>query len=374
MKGVAVVPQGLEEEGAKELKELGAISALPKRRTVLFETDMGGFYRFHLQARLPFRLLREMASFQCFDRQSLYAGVQDALDWDAWLNPSMTFRVDITGINSGLRHSHFTALEVKNALVDFQRQRWGARSDINLKQPDICLHLHLHGDRAVLSLDGSSSSLHRRGHRAAMGMAPLKENVALGLLRLSGWKPSKSLIDPFCGSGTLLIEAASLAMGLAPGLERSFLLDRWADFDLGLWKKEQDFARRLQKKDIKLPPIIGCEEDSKISTYARYNVESAGLTNVIQIKNSHFRDLVIPDGPGLIICNPPYGKRLGIEDDLLDLYEELGCFLKKNASGWELWLLSGNPKLTRSLKMKSTKRIPISNGGLDCRWLKYQIN
>ncbi|MDP6194004.1 MAG: class I SAM-dependent RNA methyltransferase [Prochlorococcaceae cyanobacterium ETNP18_MAG_1] len=374
MQAIAVLPQGLEEEGAKELTALGAKAVRPLRRAAAFEADMACFYRLHLQARLPFRLLREIAQFPCRGPKELYAGVQSAFDWERWLHPSMSFRVDVTGSTPELSHSHFTALQVKNALVDLQRQFWHQRSDIDLDNPDLCLHLHLNREGAVLSLDGSAGSLHRRGYRAAMGIAPLKENLAAGLIRLSGWDGGVPLVDPLCGSGTLLIEAASQALGLAPGLNRSFLLEGWADFKPNLWQEEQQRASSRERRNEQLPTIIGCEQEPTIADQAQANVAAAGLEQTISIQSNDFRNLILPEQPGIIVCNPPYGERLGREDDLEALYQDLGRFAKERASGWQLWLLSGNPKLSGSLKMKASRRIPISNGGIDCRWLHYSIH
>ncbi len=374
MQAIAVLPQGLEEEGAKELTALGAKAVRPLRRAAAFEADMACFYRLHLQARLPFRLLREIAQFPCRGPKELYSGVQSAFDWERWLHPSMSFRVDVTGSTPELSHSHFTALQVKNALVDLQRQFWHQRSDIDLDNPDLCLHLHLNREGAVLSLDGSAGSLHRRGYRAAMGIAPLKENLAAGLIRLSGWDGGVPLVDPLCGSGTLLIEAASQALGLAPGLNRSFLLEGWADFKPNLWQEEQQRASRRERRNKQLPTIIGCEQEPTIANQAQANVAAAGLEQTISIQSNDFRNLILPEQPGIIVCNPPYGERLGREDDLEALYQDLGRFAKERASGWQLWLLSGNPKLSGSLKMKASRRIPISNGGIDCRWLHYSIH
>ena len=179
LSAVAVLPQGLEAAGCNELSKLGAHELRPLRRAAEFQADMACLYRLHLQARLPFRLLREMASFPCQGRDDLYDGVRRALKWERWLHPSMSFRVDVTGSAPGLNHSHYSALQVKNALVDQQRDIWGQRSSIDLEAPDLSLHLHLNRETAVLSLDGSGGSLHRRGYRAAMGVAPLKETSPL---------------------------------------------------------------------------------------------------------------------------------------------------------------------------------------------------
>ncbi len=374
MQAIAVLPQGLEEEGAKELLALGAQSVRALKRSVAFEADMSCFYRLHLQARLPFRLLREMARFQCDGPESLYFAIQTALDWEKWLHPSMSFRVDVSGRCHGLTHSHFTALQVKNALIDLQRNLWKVRSDIDLEQPDLCLHLHLNHSGGVLSLDGSAGSLHRRGYRAAMGVAPLKENLAAGLVQISGWDGCVPLVDPLCGSGTLLIEAVSAAIDSAPGLNRSFLFEGWADFDQNLWQDEIKKAELSKDLNKKLPLIIGCEQDSQIADQARNNIAAAGLQKIIKIQNSHFRELLFPKQKGLILCNPPYGKRIGSNANLKNLYEELAKFIKINASGWTFWLLNGNRELSSSIHMKASRRFPISNGGIDCRWLKYLIH
>ncbi|KZR83764.1 MULTISPECIES: THUMP domain-containing class I SAM-dependent RNA methyltransferase [Prochlorococcus] len=373
MQAIAVLPQGLEEEGAKELTTLGAKAVRPLRRAAAFEADMACFYRLHLQARLPFRLLREIAQFPCRGPKELYLGVQSAFDWERWLHPSMSFRVDVTGSGPGLTHSHFTALQVKNALVDLQRQLWGERSDIDLQDPALCLHLHLSRDCAVLSLDGSAGSLHRRGYRAAVGAAPLKENLAAGLIRLSGWDGCVPLVDPLCGSGTLLIEAASMKLGLAPGLNRSFLLEGWADFDPQIWSEEQARAKQRERRNQSLPVIIGCDRDPSITTQAKANLSEAGLDHVVGIQTCDFRNLELPKQPGVMVCNPPYGIRVGQDENLTALYESLGQYAKTHASGWQLWLLNGNPSLSRSLQMKASRRIPVSNGGIECRWLNYAI-
>ncbi|ABX07990.1 THUMP domain-containing class I SAM-dependent RNA methyltransferase [Prochlorococcus marinus] len=374
MKLVAIISPGLEAEAAKELYELGAAEIQPLPRCVEFQVDLQCFYRIHLRSRLPFRFLREIARFHCNNPESLYTNAQQAFDWIRWLPPSKTFKVDVSGTSFGLTHSHFTALQVKNAIIDLQRSSCGKRSDISVQDPDICIHLHLHNNQAVLSLDSSAHSLHRRGFRPAMGVAPLKENLAAGLLRLTNWDFSMPLVDPLCGSGTFLIEGAALALGLAPGLHQKFLFTNWPDFDTSLWEQEKHLAQVSQLPKQQLPKIIGCEKNSEIANQAKSNIIESGLGLEIKIQNSHFFDLELPNDKGLIVCNPPYGKRSGKEEDLETLYNELGSFCKKKASGWNLWLLNGNPNLSKFLRLKAKRRIPVSNGGIDCRWLHYEIN
>ena len=394
---IAMVPPGLEQPAAAELGALGAVAVKPLRRAVACRIDRAGLYRLHLRARLPFRILRELTRFPCRGRDDLYRGVQAAADWSCWLPPERSFRVEASGTAPGLTHSHFSALQVKNALVDWQRLHIGERSSVEREDPDLVLHLHLGqraggggGREATLSLDGGGASLHRRGYRAALGLAPLKENLAAGLIALTGWDGSVPLADPLCGSGTLLIEAAAIALGRAPGLTggsmaggvlaqpRRFALERWADFDPALWHREVEAAQALASSVLAdgrpLAPILGLERDPAVLAQARTNAAAAGLANVLELQQGDGRDFTpSPGPPGILVCNPPYGARLGEGEDLETLYADLGRMLKNRCSGWSFWLLSGNPALTAALRMKASRRIPISNGGIDCRWLNYEI-
>ena len=373
MKIVASISQGLEKEGAKELIELGAKSVKASRRHISFEADMACLYRIHLRARLSFRFLREVVRFPCHGPNELYDGVQSLIDWENWLQPRQSFRVDVTGFGEGLSHTHFTALQVKNAIIDLQRDRLGVRSSIDLNNPDICFHLHLSNYQAVLSVDGSNSSLHKRGYRPAVGIAPIKETLAAGLMRMTEWDGTNNLVDPLCGSGTFLIEAVSMLIGLAPGMDRQFLFKNWPDFDISIWNKELKMAQNIKPLNKKLPKIIGCEVDEMIAHSASENVKKAGLEDYIEIINCPFQECQLPPGLGFLICNPPYGKRIGDENELPNLYKQLGQYCKEKASGWELWLLSGNPKLSKYLGMKASQRFQVNNGSIDCRWLNYKI-
>lgn len=382
--GIAVVPPGLEEAAAAELTGLGAEAVQRLNRAVRFRTDQAGFYRLQLQARLPFRLLRQLACFPCRSRDELHGGVQAATDWARWLPPELSFKVEASGSAPGLSHSHYTALAVKNALVDWQRSHFGQRSSIDLEHPDLALHVHLGGGQASLSLDGSGASLHRRGYRPAMGLAPLKENLAAGLIALTGWDGTVPLADPLCGSGTLLIEAVRLVLGRAPGLgagsdtpKRSFALERWPDFNVQLWQQEVAAAAALARDTLpgghRLAPVLGMEQDPAVLEQARSNASAASVAPWIDLQQGDCRTLTPPPGPGVLVCNPPYGARIGERAELEALYADLGQMLKERCGGWSLWLLSGNPELTGALRMKASRRIPISNGGIDCRWLHYVI-
>ena len=373
MNVVASAPEGLEKSLAEEISNLGGFNINTYKRFINFECDFETFYRVHFYSRLAFRFYREIASFNCYDKQSLYAGVRDSFDWLNWLHFDKTFNVQVTGRTSSLSHTHFTALEVKNSITDLQQAVWNKRSNISLDNPDFIIHLHLNNNKAILSLQSSVESLHKRGYRPAIGNAPLKENLASGLINMTQWNGKVPLIDFMCGSGTFLIEAVNQFLGVPINIDQVYLFENWLDFRKDIYLNEKNKAKNKIINYEKLPTIIGCEINKKVFEQANVNISLAGLENYIELINNDFLALQLSCTPGIIICNPPYGKKLGDENELISLYEQMGIFLKNNFSAWEFWLLSGNPKLTKYLKMKSSLKIPVSNGGIDCRWIKYLI-
>ncbi len=373
MNVVASSPEGLEKSLAEEISNLGGFNINTYKRFINFECDFETFYRVHFYSRLAFRFYREIASFNCYDKQSLYEGVRESFDWLNWLHFDKTFNVQVTGRTSSLSHTHFTALEVKNSITDLQQAVWNKRSNISLDNPDFIIHLHLNNNKAILSLQSSVESLHKRGYRPAIGNAPLKENLASGLINMTQWNGKVPLIDFMCGSGTFLIEAVNQFLGVPINIDQVYLFENWLDFRKDIYLNEKNKAKNKIINYEKLPTIIGCEINKKVFEQANLNISLAGLENYIELINNDFLALQLSCMPGIIICNPPYGKKLGDENELIYLYEQMGIFLKNNFSGWEFWLLSGNPKLTKYLKMKSSLKIPISNGGINCRWIKYLI-
>ena len=373
MNVVASAPEGLEKSLAEEISNLGGFNINTYKRFINFECDFETFYRVHFYSRLAFRFYREIASFNCYDKQSLYEGVRDSFDWLNWLHFDKTFNVQVTGRTSSLSHTHFTALEVKNSITDLQKAVWNKRSNISLDNPDFIIHLHLNNNKAIISLQSSVESLHKRGYRPAVGNAPLKENLASGLINMTQWNGKVPLIDFMCGSGTFLIEAVNQFLEVPINIDQVYLFENWLDFRKDIYLNEKNKAKNKIINYEKLPTIIGCEINKKVFEQANVNISLAGLENYIELINNDFLALQLSCTPGIIICNPPYGKKLGDENELICLYEQMGIFLKNNFSGWEFWLLSGNPKLTKYLKMKSSLKIPVSNGGIDCRWIKYLI-
>ncbi len=373
MNVVASSPEGLENCLADEIKQLGGAEIKVSKRFISFKCDYETFYRIHFFSRIAFRLYREVARFSCFNRESLYLGAQSALDWLKWLPTSRSFCVKVTGRNQNLRHSHFSALQIKNAIVDLQQSYLGERSDISLNNPFLVIHVHLNGDEAVLSLQSSLKSLHKRGYRPAMGKAPLKENLASGLIKITQWDGTRPLIDLMCGSGTFLIEGVSQVLGVPLRVDSHFLFENWIDFDIKEYQICKDRIKNSYVKSKRLCSVIGCEIDFDVYNQAKENVFRSGLKNYIDLQNKDFTALKNIKKHGIIICNPPYGKKIGKDLDLINLYTKIGIFLKDNFSGWEFWLLSGNPLFTKYLRMKSSVKIPVSNGGINCRWIKYLI-
>ncbi len=368
----ATVARGLEALAAAELEGLGAQNVEPGFCGVAFEGDLALLYRVNLWSRLAFRVLVKLAEVPCHDAEDLYRGVQ-SIDWRPYLTPDLTFAVDATGKNRSLNHTHFTALQVKNAVVDQQRQQWGDRSAIDTQHPEVRLNLHIQDDTATVSLDSSGSSLHRRGYRPAVGAAPLKESLAAALVTLTGWAGDVPLIDPLCGSGTLPLEATMMALKIAPGIFREeFGFQTWPDFDGDLWNQLWQEAEASRGEDLGVW-IGGCDRDPDIIHQARLNAQRCDLAEQVKFWAADLADLDAPADSGFLLCNPPYGERLGADEDLGAFYKLLGDVLKQRFKGWTAFVLSGNKELARYIGLKSAQRIPVYNGSLPCQWMKYEL-
>ncbi|HSM84309.1 MAG TPA: THUMP domain-containing protein [Nodosilinea sp.] len=368
----ATVARGLEALAAAELEQLGAEAVVPGFCGVSFAGDRALLYRVNLWSRLAFRVLVKLADCPCRDADDLYQGIQ-SIDWRPYLTPELTFAVDATGKNRSLNHTHFTALQVKNAVVDQQRRHWGERSTIDTQHPEVRLNVHIQDDIATVSLDSSGSSLHRRGYRPAVGAAPLKESLASALVSLTGWRGEVPLLDPLCGSGTLPLEASLAALNVAPGLFREeFGFQTWPDFDSELWEGLYEAAAADRKADLGVW-VGGCDRDPDIIDQAHLNALRCGLKEQITFWTADLADLEAPADSGYLLCNPPYGERLGADDDLGAFYKLLGNVLKQRFKGWTAFVLSGNKALSQHIGLKSAQRVAVYNGTLPCQWLKYEL-
>ncbi|MBC8120850.1 MAG: RNA methyltransferase [Gemmatimonadaceae bacterium] len=369
----ATVARGLEGIAAQELQHLGAQDVRTDFTGVHFSGDRALLYRVNLWARTIFRVLVPIREFACRDADELYREVQN-ISWDTYLSPHHTLAVDCTGGgNQVLNHTHFTALQVKNAIVDQQRLSQGHRSDVDINDPDLRVNVHIYRERCVLSLDSSGTSLHRRGYRQAMGVAPLKETLAAALLELAGWNPELPFLDPLCGSGTLPLEAALKALDIAPGLFRlKFGFESWPDFDEPLWQSLRDEAEARCKESLPAP-ISGADHDPEVLDHARTNAARCGVAHLVRFDVTELIQLEAPDGPGILICNPPYGERLGETKTLIELYRTLGDVFKQRFKGWTAFVLTGNKELAKNIGLKAARRIPVYNGSLACTLLRYEL-
>lgn len=368
----ATVARGLEAIAAQELEHLGAKDIRPDFTGVHFAGDLAVLYRVNLWARTIFRVLTKLQEFPCPDANRLYQEVQK-IDWQQYLQPHNTLAVNATGGNNQLNHTHFTALQVKNAIVDQQRRQFHRRSSIDTENPDLLINVHIHQQRCILSLDSSGASLHRRGYHPAMGIAPLKETLAAALLDMAEWEPSQPFLDPLCGSGTLPLEASLKALNIAPGLFRTeFAFEKWPDFDAKLWEQLRKEAESSQLQTLKAP-ITGSDKDSDTLAQARINAEQCGVGDKVKFTQTELQELEAPTDSGIIICNPPYGERLGNATELGDFYKLLGDILKQRFKGWTAFVLTGNKELAKRVGLKAARRIPVYNGFISCTFLKYEL-
>ncbi|NJM97480.1 MAG: RNA methyltransferase [Phormidesmis sp. RL_2_1] len=368
----ATVAKGLESLMVAELEQLGAKDVEPGFCGASFKGDRTLLYKVNLWARLPFRILQRLDEFDCETSDDLFVGVQQ-IDWSQYLQPDHTLAVTATGKTGELNHTHFNALQVKNAIVHQQTKAFGERSDVDTQTPDVRVNVHLHDERATVSLDSSGDSLHRRGYRPAVGAAPLKESLASALITLSGWQPQQAFFDPLCGSGTLPLEAGLRSLNIAPGLFRErFGFETWLDFDPSLWDALLDEAEAQQKEDL-AAFIGGCDRDPNVLIQAHSNAQKCGIEHLLSFRQRELADVEAPADSGILLCNPPYGERLGADSDLGAFYKLLGNVLKQRFKGWTAYIISGNKALSSTIGLKSASRTPVYNGQLLCQLMKYEL-
>lgn len=368
----ATVARGLEAIAAQELEQLGAHAVTPGFCGVAFEGDRALLYRINLWARLPFRILVKLKEFPCQDSEDLYRGIQ-TLDWSNYLTPDFTLAVNATGKSDRLNHTHFTALQVKNAIVDQQQDAHGDRSNVDTQEPDVQISVHIDQDCCTVSLNSSGGSLHKRGYRPAVGAAPLKESLAAALIQMSGWQSDQAFYDPLCGSGTLPLEASLKALNIAPGLFRDrFGFETWPDFDLPLWNTLLQEAEESQRDRLEAS-IGGSDRNGEVVEQAIVNAQNCGVENHVWFAEMDLAEVSAPADSGVLFCNPPYGERLGQDTDLGAFYKLLGDVLKQHFKGWTAFVLSGNKELSQSIGLKSSQRTNVLNGSIPCQLMKYEL-
>lgn len=367
---VATTFPGLEAFCRSELEALGVPVHSVSRGMVAFGGGTAGLYTATLWCRTALRILRPIANFRAADAAELYLKAK-RIRWERWLSRSTTFAIDATLSSSIFTHSHYVALKTKDALVDRLRDRLGARPDVDIERPDLRIRIHVADTLFTVYLDAGGESLHRRGYRLQQGAAPLNEAVAAALLLAAGYTGETPLVDPFCGSGTLVVEAALIAARIAPGLLRpNHALERWTDHDPELWSRLRDDAERLRREPR--APIVGSDIEPQLIEAATRNAERAGTAAWVDLSVCDCRALVPPPGSGLVVTNPPYGVRLA-HDDLEGLYRSFGDSLKRHYDGYDAWVLCGSPDLLKAIGLRADRRIPLLNGNLECRLAHFSI-
>ncbi|ACX87843.1 bifunctional 23S rRNA (guanine(2069)-N(7))-methyltransferase RlmK/23S rRNA (guanine(2445)-N(2))-methyltransferase RlmL [Pectobacterium parmentieri] len=374
----ASTARGLEELLKSELESLGAQSCAVVQGGVHFEGDNRLLYQSLLWSRLASRILLPLNEFKVHSDLDLYLGVQ-AIDWSAIFSIDKTFAVHFTGTNDDIRNSQYGALKVKDAIVDSFTRKTGQRPDVAKQQPDIRVNVFLQRDMASVALDLSGDGLHQRGYRDLAGLAPLKENLAAAIVSRSGWQNGTPMVDPMCGSGTLLIEAAMMASDRAPGLHRTHWgFNAWLKHDAELWHELTSEAQQRAREGLQATTsrFFGSDNDRRVIEIAKANARRAGVAELISfgVKDAAQLQNPLPEGPkGTVISNPPYGERLESEPALIALHNMLGRKMKSDFGGWQLSLFSASPELLSCLQLRAERQFKAKNGPLDCVQKNYQL-
>lgn len=364
---IAKTFQGLEEVLAQELIELGANDVQIGRRMVSFSGNQEMMYRANFCLRTAVRVLKPISHFRARNADDVYKAVKE-IEWKDILDLDTSFVVDTTVYSTEFRNSKFVAYKVKDAIVDYFMEREGKRPNISVANPDLRLNIHIAEENCTLSLDSSGESLHLRGYRTATVEAPINEVLAAALIKMSGWKFDCDLIDPFCGSGTILVEAALMARNIYPGVFRQkFGFENWKDFNPELLSSifEDDSNERTFEHHI-----VGSDINLRAVEAALANAKAAGVADLITVEQREIRDFKKPEMPAVLITNPPYGERLRPED-LSDIYRTLGEKLKREFQGGEAWIISSREELFDSMRLRPSFKVPLQNGSLDCELRKY---
>ena len=367
----ASCPRGLEPVLAAELAALGSQSVEAVDGGAAFAGDQALCYAANLESRVASRVLWQVGRARYRNEHDLFDAAR-ALPWPRLFDVRHTIRVNVSAIRSPLKSLDFVTLRVKDAVCDVFREQRGSRPDVDTQAPDVRIHVFLTRDEATFYLDTSGEPLFKRGWRAAAGDAPLRENLAAGILRLIQWRPPTPLLDPMCGSGTFLVEAAMMALDVAPGLDRSFGFERLSGFDAGLWRtlREKARARRLPADRL---PIFGSDKSGTVLAVARDNLAALGLAGAVELKQMDVLDGGPPGPGGILVMNPPYGERVGSAEELAAFYPRLGDALKQRYAGWTAYILTADLNLARLIGLKASKRTPLYNGALECRLFEYRL-
>jgi len=366
----ASAPRGLEPLLAAELTGLGASNASAVPGGVAFAGDWRVCFAANLWSRIASRVLWRVAEFDYRDEGDLHDAARK-VEWTRLFAVDRTLRVNVSAQKSPLASLDFATLRIKDAVCDRFRETLGSRPNVDRANPDVRVHAFLEAARGTFYLDTSGEPLFKRGWRAGAGEAPLRENLAAGLVLLSGWKPEEPLLDPMCGGGTLLVEAAAMARGRPPGASRRFGFEKLKAFDLSLWE-------RVKRDNLSNPPpktlqIYGSDNDPRALNDARRNIAAAGVDRWVKLERADILERAAPAPAGVMIANPPYGERIGSKEELAEFYPKLGSALKKRYPGWRCHFFTADMRLPKLIRLQPARRVPLYNGALECRLYEFAI-
>jgi len=367
----ATCPRGLAGALADELAGLGATAVRADDAGVEFEGPFALAYAANLESRLATRILWRVARFEYRKEQDIYEGAK-LVRWHAHFGVERTFKVETNAVKAPVKSLDFITLRVKDAIADVFREALARRPDVAPREPDVRVHVFLDAKWCTLYLDTSGEPLFKRGRRDQVGEAPLKKNLAAGLLRLSGWTPDTPILDPMCGAGTILVEAAEMALALAPGRGRPFGFEKLARFDAAAWKEVKG-ASEARAQPVAPRQVFGSDLYGRTLDAARANLRDMGLEPVVALKQANLLDLSPPAPEGILVTNPPYGVRLGEKEELAKFYPELGHLLKQKFAGWTAYIFSGDPELPRLIRLSASRRTVLYNGAIECRLYEYRM-
>jgi putative N6-adenine-specific DNA methylase len=367
----ATCPRGLEALLVDELSSNKAHKILATDGGVSFEGDLETMYRVNLHSRIATRVLSRVGQGTYITEEDIYKATFK-LQWPSWFKVSQTIRVKVTGVKCPLKSLDFVTLRIKDAVCDRFREEGALRPSVSVRDPDVRIHAYLTQNQYQLYLDTSGAPLYQRGFRDVSVIAPLRENLAAGIIMLSGWKPGTAFLDPMCGSGTFLIEAAMMAVNQPPGLKRGFGFQKLKSFDETLWKKIETEAI-AKMKPIEFLEIYGSDMDLRAVRVARHNLKVAGLEEVAKVMQSDFIKLEPPRSEGVLVTNPPYGQRIGEDEDLKVVYPVWAKHMKESFGGWDTYFLTADLEMPKDMRLKPSKKTPLFNGALECRLFEIKM-
>ena len=367
----ATCPRGLEALLVKELKTSGAKSIQQTDGGVAFLGDTKVCYHINLHSRIATRVLWQVTKGKYANEEDLFNATYK-VNWPNWFNVKHDFMVKVTGVKCPLKSLEFATLKIKDAVCDKFRQAVDSRPYIDTKKPAVRIHAYLTAEDYILYVDTSGDALYQRGNRKASIEAPLRENLAAGILQLTGWQVGQPLLDPMCGSGTFLLEAVMMALNIAPGLNRGFGFERLKNFESDTWKKVKNAAQK-NVKPVSFQKIYGSDIDLRAVRIAKRNLDEAGFLDAVQL--SQFDILEVPPAAdnGVLVANPPYGVRIGEDEDLTELYPKLGEALKRKFAGWNAYFLTNDFRMPKLMRLSASKKTPLFNGPLECRLFEIKM-